>query len=263
MSAGEVRYQIGQVQKLITDSKSRTFSTAVGKNVITTHFLSGFNLLLQKYGEFIGKAKAKHSDHLEQINEIDGEIKEYFDYLVRTSEAYYSFKLMTLGIRKISEIVSFIEGLETIPPEKKVSRIAYEKMAREKEALEKAIEIMAKFGGRPELNKLLENARDVGLPTDENWVLALCSTNLIEAVVNKKLEQLKAPTEGNFKKKYKRLLNLIKEKEQRDIQQLLPLALYEGIRNKLDHASHTNRVTPKEAKQISKLVIDIITEVFQ
>lgn len=263
MSAGVVRYQIKEVQKLITDSRSTSFNMRTSQLLTTAYFLGGVNLLLQEYGEFIGKAKAKHSDYLEQINKIDGKIRQYFEYLMKTSEADYSFKLVTLGIGKISELVSFVEGLDKISQEQKVSKLAYEKMAREKEALEKAIEIMAKFGGRPELNELLENARDVGLPTDENWVLALCSTNLIEAVVNKKLEQMKAPTEGNFKKKYKRLLNLIKEKEQRDIQQLLPLALYEGIRNKLDHASHTNRVTPKEAKQISKLVIDIITEVFQ
>lgn len=122
---------------------------------------------------------------------------------------------------------------------------------------------MVRFKGLPELNELLETSRNVGLPTDEHWVLALCSANLIEAIVNKKLEELDESTEGNFEKRYKRLAQAIKKKEHRDISQLLPLAIYKGIRNKLDHASHSNRVTPKEAKDISKIVKDLINEVFK
>jgi len=55
---------------------------------------------------------------------------------------------------------------------------------------------------------------------------------------------------------------VIKEKEGKDISQLLPLALYDGIRNKLDHASESNRVTPKEAQDISEWVIKFMKEIF-
>jgi len=122
---------------------------------------------------------------------------------------------------------------------------------------------MVRFKGLPELNELLETSRNAGLPTDDHWVLALCSANLIEAIVNKKLEELGESTEGNFEKRYKKLAQTIKKKERRDISQLLPLAIYKEIRSKLDHASHSNRVTPKEAKYISKIVKNLIIEVFK
>jgi hypothetical protein len=44
--------------------------------------------------------------------------------------------------------------------------------------------------------------------------------------------------------------------------QILPSAIYK-VRNKLDHSSDSNRVTPKEAKDISKMVIELMNEVFQ
>jgi len=114
----------------------------------------------------------------------------------------------------------------------------------------------------PELGELLDKAKATGLLVGENWVLALCSVNLIESLVNKKLEQLKESTDGSFDIRYKRLISAIKAKEKRDIQQLLPLALYNVIRNKLDHASHTSKVTSKEAKEISNIVISILKDLF-
>jgi hypothetical protein len=48
----------------------------------------------------------------------------------------------------------------------------------------------------------------------------------------------------------------------KDTSQLLPLALYDGIRNKLDHASEANRFSPKEAKAISEWVIKFKKEMF-
>jgi hypothetical protein len=263
MSANEVKKHIELVQDKMTDYSSTTLNFITAQSEITPRFLSYVNLLLQKYGEFVGEAKAKHFDYLEEIGELDEEIKLYFGQLTMSSEANYSFKLVNLAIGKISEVLSFISGLEGRPPEEKISRQVYEKLVREKDDLEKVVKILVTYKGLPELGELLEKARNIRLMIDENWVLALCSTNLIEAIVNKKLEEYKVSTEGNFENKYFRLVNVIKEKEQRDIQQLMPLALYKGIRNKLDHASHTYRVTPNEAKQISKIVIDLIAEVFR
>lgn len=108
---------------------------------------------------------------------------------------------------------------------------------------------------------MLETAKNVSLPLDEYWALALCSSNLIEALVNKKLEKLGKKTDGNFEEKYQKLCRVIKEKEGRDISQILPSAIY-NVRNELDHSSDSKRVIPKEAKDISKMVIDFMNEVF-
>jgi hypothetical protein len=107
----------------------------------------------------------------------------------------------------------------------------------------------------------MEIAKNNSLLLDEFWVLALCSSNLIEAVVNKKLEQLGEKADGNFEERYKRLCKVIKEKEVKDIFQLLPSAVYK-VRNKLDHSSDSNTVTPKESREISRMVIDFMNEVF-
>jgi hypothetical protein len=143
-----------------------------------------------------------------------------------------------------------------------ISKASYDKLLVEKENLKRTVEIMVQYKGLPELNNLLETAKNNALPLDEYWVLALCASNLIEAVVNKKLEKLGEKAEGNFEDRCKKLCKIIKEKEGRDISQLLPSAVYK-VRNKLDHSSDSNRVTPKEAKDISKMVIEFINEIFQ
>lgn len=231
-------------------------------DAITRHFWADVNLLLEKYGRLIGRAKAKYFDHSEEINSIDKKIKEYSELLLRRADADQSLHLANLVTGKISELLSFVEELEASPPKEKVSKVAYDKLLTENEGLKKAIEVMVRFKGLPELNELLEASRNAGLPTDEHWVLALCSANLIEAIVNKKLESLGESTKGAFTQRYRRLVKIIKEKEQRDISELLPLAIYDGIRNKLDHASHSNRVTPEEALDISKIVRNLIDEIF-
>lgn len=256
MSAQQVREQIKKVQQSIGYR-----STSLGE--IRLSFLQQVNYLQESYGALAGKAKAHHPEYITDINNICKEIETYFEYMTKSTNADYCFKLVNLAIAKISELLAFVEGLEASPFEKKVSRRAYEKLARENEVSKRALEMLVKYKGLPELNELLENARNVKLPTDEHWVLALCSANLIEAVVNKKLNELKLSTKGSFESKYKRLAMAIKDKEQREIQQLLPAALYKGVRNKLDHASHTSRVTPKEAKAVCEFVINLIAELFQ
>ena len=259
MSTEEVRGQINKVQNEMTSLSSTTVRYGEGV-VITEHFLQQVSLLLSKYGTLVGNAKATYPEYLEEIDQIDEIIRGYLEYLMKSRQSDHCFKLVNLAVGKISEFVSFVERLKAIPPKEKVSRVAYEKAVRENETLRKTIEIMVKYKGLPELNDLLETARNSGLSTDENWVLALCSVNLIESVVNKKLDDLGESTKGNFESRYERLRKVIKEKEQRDIQQLLPIALYKVIRNKLDHASHVNRVTPEEAKDICKIVVSLMAE---
>jgi hypothetical protein len=258
MSAKDVREQIKVIQTKMDGSDYYNVY-----DEIRPKFLSDVNLLQQKYGIFLGNVKARHSDYFDKLDAMDRIIGEYFVALIRSSDYRDCFKLVNLASGKISELVSFVEALETIPPQEKVSKESYDKLVSQNKELNKTIEIMVKYKGLPELNELLENARNIELPTDEYWVLALCSSNLIEAVVNKKLEKLGEKIEGNFENRYKKLCRVINEKEKRDISQLLPLAIYNGIRNKLDHASNSNRVTPKEAKEISVMVKKFIDELFE
>jgi len=134
---------------------------------------------------------------------------------------------------------------------------------REKKEAENIAKFLVQYRGLPELQTLIEKANSIEIAIDEYWVLALCSINLLEAIVNKKLADLKIKLSlsEKFEEKYNRLCETIKEKEAKDLPQLLPSALYK-VRNKLDHASESNRVTPKEAKDISEWVIKFMKEIF-
>lgn len=260
MSATEVRKQITKIQNSMSDMYV-TYRKDAGY-IITYSFLEKVNRLLDSFGAFLGVAKARHIEYLKEIEEWNKKISTYFQAMTKSSESNYSFKLVSLAIGEISGFLSFIEELEA-SPEQKVAISAYNKLVRENEALTKTNEFLVKHRGLPELNELLATGRKIGLPIDEHWVLALSSVNLIESIVNKKLEDLELSTEGNFEKKYRRLAKTIKENEKRDISQLLPLAIYKGIRNKLDHASHANKVTKEEANEICKIVTNLIAEIFQ
>jgi len=262
MSLEEVEKQIKTIQDTINVKQSIIFSNLSKQTEITPFFLNKVSILLESYGQFVGNAKAKHYTYLDDINNIDGIARGYFEDLMTSHNAKTCFKLVSLGVGKISELLQFVKGIELSKPAESIPKAKYEKLVKEDEINKGIIETLIKYKGLPELNELLESARDVKLPVDEHWVLALCSANLIEAVVNKKLDGLEKPTQGNFEKRYKRLAQIIEEKEQRDISQLLPLAIYSGIRHKLDHASHSNRVTPKEAKDISRIVVNLIVELF-
>lgn len=230
--------------------------------MVTNRFLSHVNLLHQTYGTFVGRAKAKHSES-EELKAMDDDITQCFVESLKSASMDYSFKLVNIAIGKMLELLTFIETLEATPPENKVPKASFDKVVKEKDELKKTIEIMVQYKGLPELNSLLETARNYTLPADEHWVLALCSSNLIEATVNKKLEKLGEKAEGSFEDRYKKLCRLIKEKEDRDVSHLLPLALYKGVRNKLDHATDSNSVTPKEAKDIGRIVKEFLAEIFQ
>ena len=239
-----------------------SFSTYHSRWEVSSRFLSDVNLLNQLYGLLIGRIKARHLE-LDELRSMDDYITQCFVKLLESADADFSFKLVNIAIGKIFELFSYINVIESIPPEQKVSKASYDKLEREKEELEKTNKFLVKYKGLPELHTLMEESNKSGISIDENWVLALCASNLIEAVVNKKLEALNEKIEGSFKQKYKKLCSVIKEKEGKKISQLHPLALYDGIRNKLDHASDSNRVTSKEAKDISKIVIEFMEEVFE
>lgn len=260
MSATEVRIHI---QEIRNNMGLLSVTSRQGEGYIITYdFLELVNRLLESYGEFLGKIKARHIEHLEEFNEYNKRIMYHFKAMNKSSEANYSFKQVNLAIGEISGLLSFGEELEG-STERKVAVSAYNKLAKENETLTKMNELLIKHRGLPELNELLTTGKEVGLPIDEHWVLALCSSNLIESLVNKKLEELNEAKDGNFRKRYNRLATKIKEKEGRDVSQLLPMAVYDGIRNKLDHASHANIVTQDEANQVCKIVTNLIAELFQ
>ena len=253
MSAQELRKELKKIQLEMNDFDN---------SYLDDDFLSSLNQLSLVYGEFIGQAKGQHPYELNQLSLLDSQIVEYLQLVIKvTDESSKAFMLVNLASGKISELISYVSALNTKPPQETVSKNLYDALFREKEDLKKTIGIMVQYKGLPELNTLMENAKNNSLPLDEYWVLALCSSNLIEAVVNKKLDQLGEKTEGNFEERFRKLCKVIKEKEGRDISQLLPSAVYK-VRNKLDH-SDFNIITPKEARDICKMVIDFMNEVFQ
>lgn len=258
VDADELKEQMLEIQKKMR--KYGTYSISFD-DTVTAEFHSDVNLLLLLYGKFIGEAKSKYQDRLNELTELDKAINGYFELLLKTANNDQCLKLVNLAVGKMSELIFSVETWERAPPNAKVSKEIYDKIVRERDELRKTVEIMVQYKGVPELNNLLETARNIALPVDEYWVLALCSSNLIEAIVNKKLEKLGEKAEGSFEERYKKLCRVIKEKEKRDISQLLPSAVYK-VRNKLDHASDANRVTPKEAKDISKMVIEFMNEIF-
>jgi hypothetical protein len=261
MSAAEIKELINTIRKNIAKPYGYRRSSIEEGYAITEDFLHDINLLQQTYGAFIGKSKANHREVYNELTVFDNYIVNCFESLVKSSNAEFCFKVVGLATGKISELISFTDALDIMPPEEKISKSKYENLLKERDELKKTIDIMVQYKGLPELNTLMETAKNNSLPLDEYWVLALCSSNLIEAVVNKKLELLGEKAEGNFEDRYKKLCKVIKEKEGKDIFQLLPSAVYK-VRNKLDHSSESNTVTPKEAKEISRMVIDFMNTVF-
>lgn len=265
MSAGNIRTQINKIREHMDDAFHYSrYSSIQGYTIVTERFLRDLNLLQQTYGEYVGNAKAKHLEFNEQISRMDSYITDCLEGMLKSNDSHVCFNLFNLASGRISELISFVDALEKIPPEEKISKKVYDNLLKEKEQIEKTAEFLAKHGSFPEVSDLLESAKCIGLPVNRDWVLALCSVNLIEATVNAKLEKLGQKVEGSFREKYRKLCESIKQQEDgRDISQLLPIALYEVVRNKLDHASNSNRVNEKEAKDISKIVTGFMNELFQ
>jgi hypothetical protein len=262
MSVSEIKNEIVKLTKMMNEPQSISYRSTRSDWVVTQRFLSEISNLMQYYGNYVGKAKAEHYDYKEEIDKIDGNIKSYFEHMLESPVSDYCFKLTGLMINKISEQISFIENIGKVNIERSISNKLYQELTKERDSLKEINEFLVKHNGLPELNKLLEQSKNIGLPTDEYWVLALCSLNLMEAIVNKKLEILGEKFDGNFKDKYNRLCDSIKKKEQKDISKIMPFALYDSIRNKLDHASNVNKVTPNEAIQINVIVNDLINQLF-
>lgn len=210
MSAEEIIKQIRLIRQKMARGVHYDGYSSFGS--VTADFHSDVNYLLSLYGEFLGTAKAKHNEYLNELNKMDNIITEYFQALLSVSEDEHCFKLVNLGSGKISELLSFVNSLEKSPTEEKVSKVSYDKLVIEKEELRRTVEIMVQYKGLPELNNLLETAKNNALPLDEYWVLALCSSNLVEAVVNKKLVNLEKRLMETLRKDTRNFAELSKKK---------------------------------------------------
>ena len=164
MSVGNVRVQINNIRKNMTAS----FMYYDLNSRINERFLRDILLLQQAYGEFLGNAKAKHQEYWKQISELDNNITDCFAELTAPSHYTRCFSITNLAVGKISEMLSFVETLESTPAEDKVSKAAYDKLLREKEAAEKTAKFLVQYKGLPELHVLIENAKTVGISIDEN-----------------------------------------------------------------------------------------------
>lgn len=112
------------------------------------------------------------------------------------------------------------------------------------------------------LGDLITKCNQAGIAIDNDWIASIAALNIMEAALNKKLEGFGDQIEGDFTKKLDRVVLLIKQKEKRKIQRMLPESLYKGPRNKLDHASHKYAPTPTETKNIIKNVTDFLNDLF-
>lgn len=224
----------------------------------------GFRIseLFHVYAPFLGSAKAKYPAYVPILEKMDSDARSYFQALPQTKWTGDSYALIGLGMQKIKEIVSFIETLDTEKPRETVSRKLHDKIVQENLRSKEIIKMLIESRGFAKLNELLQKFQESGINIDENWVMAVCALNLLEAAVNKKLEDLDESTEGSFTEKLSRLVATVKHIEEREIQRMLPESLYKGPRQKLDHASHKYKPTPREAENIVRTVISFLDELF-
>jgi hypothetical protein len=100
------------------------------------------------------------------------------------------------------------------------------------------------------------------LNIDETTFTCLCSLSLFEIAINKKLKDLGEKTEGNFDDRCKRLVEVVRKKEKRSLQTILPPAMYKA-RNLLLHGGHEHKPTAQESEQIIRWIEDFMVKLFE
>jgi len=219
--------------------------------------------LLEKYGSFMGMAKTKYLSHIDKLEKINEKISDQFSYLygVKNRNWRNYFSIVSIGIQKISEVIAYVKELESVLSKETVPKLQYDQAIEKIENRKRVIEILAKSRGLPLLNDLIQKSQTSGMDIDENWAVTICAVNLIEAAVNKKLEDFRESTEGKFNKKLDRLTKIIKEKEGRNIQKLIPRAL-KTVRDKLDHASHKYKPVSIETTTFVEQALSFLDNLF-
>jgi hypothetical protein len=97
---------------------------------------------------------------------------------------------------------------------------------------------------------------------DETNSMCISSLSLFEIAINKKLADLGEKTEGEFGKRYERLVEVARKKEHKELPSVLPEAMYKA-RSILLHAGHEKIPTKKESEQIMKWIEEFITKLFE
>lgn len=106
------------------------------------------------------------------------------------------------------------------------------------------------------------------LGVDENWIVVLISTNLVEQAMKKKLEDLGIPLKAekgkrlHFGEIVQILGTVLKEKENRRLKALIsPNELYD-VRSKIVHAGYKRKFSHEEAQAIFVLVKNIVDDLW-
>jgi hypothetical protein len=114
------------------------------------------------------------------------------------------------------------------------------------------------------INEIVDKFSSLGV--DENWIVVLISTNLVEQAMKKKLEKLGMPIKTKNGKRpcfadiVQSLGEALQAKENRSVRTLIkPRPLYE-IRNEIDHAGYKMKISQEQAQAIFVLVKDIVDD---
>jgi len=252
----------------ITRARIEQLKIAIKENAgwssVQISTLHALEELLEVFGSVLGRAKVDFPAYSEQLSKLDQDARSYFQILPKFVHELKEFvQYCMLGVQKVSEAIAIVERLDNPPQGMTVAKQEYDRLASENEIQKRVIKMLSESRGYPDLLNLTSIAKSGGIEVDENWVLAVCAVNLIEAAVNKKLEDLGQSIEGDFSKKLSRLTVAVKESEGRIIQQMLPSALYDKVRHRLDHASHKYHPTEAEAENIYRDVASFLQDLFR
>jgi len=262
MSSKEVRSKIQGLQSLIKES-NKSYS-----QIDLEQILTAYGALLESYGSLKGGAEAKYPMYQEIIEAKNEEIKGNTETISIIKTKPLSFRkemsllLIDRAIQRMSEFISFMDILETNPPKDLILKEDYNRVAKKSDEHKAVANAFTKAGFLPILQKLIEEVKGLGLDVDEEWVISVCAINLLEAGVNKKLEDLGEKTEGSFIDRLNRLIEIERTKEKKEVPQLLVEAFYRVIRNKLDNAGLKYHPTPSEANMVANHVLEFLGILF-
>jgi hypothetical protein len=253
-----------EVTKKILDLQYAMERDPDSLSILTYH-----SSLLESYGKLLGVSLAKYPTNGELMKEANIEIRENAKSIAvmqQNSPYENSLEVATLpligrSIQRIMELVGVVETLEKHPPQNIVSREDYDKVIKERDENKAVADAFQKAGFFPSLKNLLDEVTKIGLGIDEDWVISLCALNLVEAGVNKKLDDLGENPEGSFNDRLNKLCTIIREKERKEVPSLLIGAFY-SVRSKLDHAGLKYKPSPKEAATIVTQVLEFLDILF-
>lgn len=106
-----------------------------------------------------------------------------------------------------------------------------------------------------DLKRVLEKA---GFEDANGKIVLAAATNLMEVVVTKKLQDLRANIDGSLNNKIKRVIEEIREKEHREIERQLITDVIKVARDKLDHEGFRLFVENIDAGFLLKRTIDFL-----